>query len=217
LTNSVTDPVSGQPESKQIPVALRKINVPQWLAIATPLDLRISSRTCLFFTRRPIESGYRFDLALPESQSLTQLKQWLVALVSEQAIDMTQDSSIDWIEMDGTRSESNRLLLTINGQPQVIASTDSCRQNLLNVTRSLSSLGATQADDQPTEVNWRVLSMDPVDSHAGPSVCTCFEVSQQSIESAITGGANTVEALGKKLGCGTNCGSCIPELKALLR
>jgi assimilatory nitrate reductase catalytic subunit len=47
-------------------------------------------------------------------------------------------------------------------------------------------------------------------------VCSCFEVGEQQIARAIRGGAATVRALGETLRCGTNCGSCVPELKALL-
>ncbi|MGI1665720.1 (2Fe-2S)-binding protein, partial [Enterobacter sp. BH2-YP2023] len=32
----------------------------------------------------------------------------------------------------------------------------------------------------------------------------------------IAGGCDSAAALGVKLRCGTNCGSCVPELKALL-
>ncbi len=50
----------------------------------------------------------------------------------------------------------------------------------------------------------------------GPTICTCYQVGQFEISEAIAGGCDTVEALGDKLRCGTNCGSCIPELKQLI-
>ncbi|WP_366935618.1 (2Fe-2S)-binding protein [uncultured Microbulbifer sp.] len=36
------------------------------------------------------------------------------------------------------------------------------------------------------------------------------------MEAAIADGAATVDELGELLGCGTNCGSCKPEISALL-
>jgi len=51
---------------------------------------------------------------------------------------------------------------------------------------------------------------------AGPIVCACFGVGRASICDAITAGAQTAAEIGAKLKAGTNCGSCIPELKRLI-
>jgi assimilatory nitrate reductase catalytic subunit len=52
----------------------------------------------------------------------------------------------------------------------------------------------------------------------GPIVCACFGVGLPAIREAIAkGDATTVADLGKKLRAGTNCGSCIPELRAILQ
>jgi len=51
---------------------------------------------------------------------------------------------------------------------------------------------------------------------AGPVVCACFGVGRTTICDAITAGAGTVAAIGTQLKAGTNCGSCIPELKRLI-
>lgn len=50
----------------------------------------------------------------------------------------------------------------------------------------------------------------------GEIICSCYQVGSNAIEDAISQGCNTVDALGAKLKCGTNCGSCIPELNAFL-
>ena len=50
----------------------------------------------------------------------------------------------------------------------------------------------------------------------GPVVCSCHQVGQASIVKAIHAGDTSVEALGARLACGTQCGSCLPELKAIL-
>lgn len=46
----------------------------------------------------------------------------------------------------------------------------------------------------------------------GDVVCSCFEVREKTISDAIEGGCSSVTELGKKLKCGTNCGSCKPAL-----
>jgi assimilatory nitrate reductase catalytic subunit len=52
---------------------------------------------------------------------------------------------------------------------------------------------------------------------AGPIVCACFGVGLAIIRAAIQSGAATsVEAIGRALRAGTNCGSCLPELKRIV-
>jgi assimilatory nitrate reductase catalytic subunit len=54
-------------------------------------------------------------------------------------------------------------------------------------------------------------------SETGPIVCACFGVGLPAIREAIAkGDAATVADIGKKLRAGTNCGSCIPELRAII-
>ncbi|MGB3251765.1 molybdopterin-dependent oxidoreductase [Buttiauxella gaviniae] len=55
-----------------------------------------------------------------------------------------------------------------------------------------------------------------VQRDAGATVCSCFGVGEKTILSAIATGCQSVGLLGEKLRCGTNCGSCIPELRALI-
>jgi assimilatory nitrate reductase catalytic subunit len=50
----------------------------------------------------------------------------------------------------------------------------------------------------------------------GAIVCSCFQVGENTIKKAIAGGCTGADALGAELKCGTNCGSCIPELKSLI-
>jgi assimilatory nitrate reductase catalytic subunit len=51
---------------------------------------------------------------------------------------------------------------------------------------------------------------------SGPIVCACFGVGRNSISEAIAQGAVTAAEIGTRLKAGTNCGSCIPELKRLI-
>jgi assimilatory nitrate reductase catalytic subunit len=63
-------------------------------------------------------------------------------------------------------------------------------------------LAGRAGDDQP----------DP-----GAIVCACFDVGVNTILAAIADqGLTSVEAIGAALQAGTNCGSCRPELAALL-
>ncbi|PTU03383.1 hypothetical protein DBR45_07380, partial [Pseudomonas sp. HMWF031] len=57
--------------------------------------------------------------------------------------------------------------------------------------------------------------------HAATSVagnktlCNCKNVSQSAVCAGITRGLD-LQGLKEQLGCGTQCGSCVPEIKRLL-
>ncbi|WP_299368697.1 nitrate reductase [uncultured Tateyamaria sp.] len=68
-------------------------------------------------------------------------------------------------------------------------------------TPPLAALAGHAASDQPD---------------AGPIVCACFNVGRNTLLAAAAKGANSVAALGEVTCAGTNCGSCKPELTALL-
>jgi len=51
---------------------------------------------------------------------------------------------------------------------------------------------------------------------AGATVCACFNVGRNTLLAAVSNGADSVAALGEATCAGTNCGSCKPELTALV-
>ncbi len=73
-------------------------------------------------------------------------------------------------------------------------------------------------DDTPAPFRRAVLSGKSTDGipDPGPLVCACFGVGANAIRAAIEGGAKTADEVGAALRAGTNCGSCLPELKRML-
>jgi bacterioferritin-associated ferredoxin len=59
-----------------------------------------------------------------------------------------------------------------------------------------------------------VFGSEGVDTPQGRAVCACFGVGEEVIRAAVDAGA-TLAAVQAKLKCGTNCGSCLPELRRL--
>ena len=52
---------------------------------------------------------------------------------------------------------------------------------------------------------------------AGPLVCSCFAVGRNTLRRAIAQHAlSDTRQVGARLRAGTNCGSCLPEIRALL-
>jgi assimilatory nitrate reductase catalytic subunit len=51
----------------------------------------------------------------------------------------------------------------------------------------------------------------------GPIICACFAIGRNRIAQAVAAdGCDTVDAIGAALRAGTNCGSCIPELRRII-
>jgi assimilatory nitrate reductase catalytic subunit len=60
------------------------------------------------------------------------------------------------------------------------------------------------------------VSAPPTGSQSrGRIVCNCLDVSEKEIAAMVAEGADLPE-LQAKLKCGTQCGSCVPELKRLV-
>jgi assimilatory nitrate reductase catalytic subunit len=60
------------------------------------------------------------------------------------------------------------------------------------------------------------LSAPPVGGKSrGRIVCNCLDVSELEIQAVVAEGGATVESLQSRLKCGTECGSCVPELRRL--
>ncbi|WP_377272028.1 bacterioferritin-associated ferredoxin [Peterkaempfera sp. SMS 1(5)a] len=47
-------------------------------------------------------------------------------------------------------------------------------------------------------------------------VCSCHAVTEQRVREEIQGGASTPRAIAKGCGAGTDCGSCVRRIQALL-
>ncbi len=72
--------------------------------------------------------------------------------------------------------------------------------------------------DTPIPFRRTVLSGKSADGipDPGPLVCACFGVGANTIRTVIEGGAKSADEVGAALRAGTNCGSCLPELKRML-
>jgi assimilatory nitrate reductase catalytic subunit len=54
------------------------------------------------------------------------------------------------------------------------------------------------------------------DFDASRTICACFGVKSRAILAAIADGACSTEAVGARLNAGSNCGSCLPELRRMI-
>ena len=206
LINPVVDPISKQPESKHTPVSIEAYH-PAWqgfilsrqeLALADT-EYRVTIKGSQF---------YRYELAGDSARD-----DWR-NIISKQLSDAEVDS-VQWQEYQDTSKGSYRAARLIDNQLETIIfiATD----NNLPERNWLSSLFA-----QPVlSLNERkaLLSGRPAQgiTDVGAIVCACFNVGEKTLRAAIKEKAlKTHQQVGACLKAGTNCGSCVPEIKALL-
>lgn len=205
LIRPVTDPVSGQPESKHGTASLKKIGIRTWVRLVVPHKIAANvlatlDTLCEFRASIPEGAGFTYELALQASghNLICELKNLThVAQV------------VSFKDTTGGCAVQRAIGLTGKNPAWFIAT--ALEQTLLPTARAMmSALDGTKAP-------WQQLSLiGAIDADNSPLVCTCFEVTTAAIVAAIDQGTRTPEALGKQLRCGTNCGSCVPELRSLI-
>lgn len=197
LVAAVVDPVSGQPESKATPVSIAPYAA-KWYGFAvSDTNFRPDSD---YWACAAAPDGMRAELAgqqVPddweaEARRLFAIPNAQVLRVQDRARGTDRLAFID----------QNRVIaaLFIASNPVQVA-----RQYLVSMLGSspeMSVLAGRPGLDRP----------DP-----GATVCACFDIGVNTIVEAIAKrGLVTVDCLGAALRAGTNCGSCRPELRALI-
>jgi len=204
VVNPAVDPVSGEPEFKHTPVRLRPLQ-PAWYGF--------------LFSRRPLRPGeasywacargdgiWRYELAgdaLPPD--------WTIAA---RALLCADAERVEWIEYLDRAARRYRAARLTAGR------LESCLfigpDADLPPRDWLAGLFALETVDGPTRAGL-LGGVPPRGSRdGGRQVCACFGVGEATIRAAIDAGCDSAEAIGARLQAGTNCGSCLPELRALL-
>ena len=199
LIAGVTDPVSGQPESKAAVVEATRFNA-AWYGFAVsaaPLDPLAPNAA--YWALSPTRSGYRAELA--GETPVANWEQAARALFGLPDADLTLVEDVAQGMARLAFRDGQRLVAALFVSSRPVAVMRDYLATLPDVP-DLSLLSGRAPANRP----------DP-----GPTLCSCFDVGVNTILSAIeTQGLMSVEAIGEALQAGTNCGSCRPELTALL-
>lgn len=204
LVNPVTDPVSGQPEFKHTPVAVAPYR-PAWHGFLLTREAVAAPAGASYWSRARREGLWHYELAGDDHGD-----DW-----SEVARCLDRGREGQWAElMDragghyrGVSVVADRLQMCLFIGPDHRLPARDWLVGLF--TRD--TLGARERMD--------LLAGVPRDAaaDAGAVVCACFGVGARTLEKAIRqDGMTTPEAIGHALGAGTNCGSCLAEIGALI-
>ncbi len=203
LVSPAADPSSGEPEFKHTPVRIERMPV-DWYGFAVS---RTPVRTDAFawWARVPGEAQQRHEFAGRGRPDWPRLARALLGAPPD----------ADWLEyrdvsagvyraahLSGDRLEA---CLFVAPRPRLPAS---------GWLEGLFARAELSADERQGLLNAAPFRA-AVDE--GPVICACFGVGRRRIEAAIGAeGCATVRQIGARLKAGTQCGSCVPELRAIL-
>ena len=196
LVAAHADPVSGQPELKAAAVRVRRFPA-AWFGFA--VSVREPRPGTAYWALARAEGGWRCELADTEAPgNWVALARALLGAPHAQAataLDPARGSARVAFVEDG------RVTGALLAAPGPVAASRAHLAATLGGP-ALAALAGRPGGERP----------DP-----GPTVCTCLDVGARTILRAVgSRGLESVEAVGAATGAGTNCGSCRPEIAALL-
>lgn len=212
LTNAIVDPISGQPESKQAAVQIKPY-LARWhgfLLSRRKLNLTVllaEQGIGLYWSMRRAGDAWQYTLAhdstLKSHETLAH-----ILLQQEQAINRVEylDSANQTYRFAGFTGAQLDSCLFISKQDRTLPPTE--------WLLSLFTKAALSDAERQSLLSGKAAGAMPDN---GKVVCSCFNVGEKTIQRALVEqGCKTVEELGDCLKAGTNCGSCLPELRTLL-
>ncbi|RSC31275.1 nitrate reductase [Agrobacterium sp. FDAARGOS_525] len=199
----VTDPYSGQPASKNTGVRARRFEAKAYgFAISRT---RPDAPDCAYWAIAKADGGYRMELAFAEEP-----QDW--TLWARQVFGI--DAGIEPLGYSDRQTGDLRLAF-FDGDILLAA---------LFIARRPVAVARNWAISQLTErhedlrMRFALIAGRPGAGRPDPgaTVCSCFNVGVNQITAAVRDGCHSVEAIGKVLNAGTNCGSCRAEIKGVI-
>ncbi len=202
------DPVSGQPDFKHARAAIESWPANWHGFVLSASHRRLKLHYARYWTRSRGRGLWRYEIAGQEQpQDWGQRARELLGV----------DAADDWIEYhDRARNQYRAARFFDNGRLAacIFIGPDERlppRDWLISLFRK-----DVLSDRERASLLSGEPPKDAVD--AGRIVCACFNVGEKTLLQAIREqGLGSVEAIGEALQAGSNCGSCIPELRQLLQ
>jgi assimilatory nitrate reductase catalytic subunit len=199
LVAPFTDPFSGQPEAKATPASIAPYDYVFRGFVLSRKQLELPEHA--WWARATVSGGLGYLIA--DNADLKGWSSWLRSLAGEELAEYSDFGGGVYRAASFTGDATETCLFL--GPAHDAGDWD--------VVKELFAAGAL-GDDQRR----MLLSGKPAQGLAstGPVVCACFGVGRNTICDAIAAGARSAAEIGLRLKAGTNCGSCIPELKRLI-
>ena len=202
LVDANCDPISGQPALKSSTISIKTASFKHHgfaICRSLPNDLKAD-----YWSIAKCAEGWRVEFAFLEDD----LERQLSALLN------LQTSKAD-IHYDDKVSGQKRLAWFDGAQLNAVVY---IAQAPISLSRVWAAEQLLVSYDEPHKRIAVAAGRPAADQpDRGPIVCSCFSVGANEIIAAARDGESSVEAIGKCLNAGTNCGSCKSEIASLLK
>ena len=209
LVHAVTDPVSGQPDLKGTKVRIHAV-AESWrghLFRLTGGEPELSES--LWWSKAQIAAGFAFELA-----GWNPLQREVHSEgVLRRLLRIPADAEL--VSYSDPRKAMFRYAGILHGRLAACVFFGPPGADFAGLEQARALLGK---DISAVERIALLAGLQGSCEQSGKIVCSCFSVSEEKIKAAIQAeGLITAAQIGVRLKAGTNCGSCIPELKKLLQ
>lgn len=201
VVNPAVDPISGQPESKHTPVKISYYKAAWHGFMLSRTQLKSYSNDYCVSVKG--EQFWRYELA--GESKIEDYSSW----AREQL-----DNEGDWLEFTDINAQRFRAGIIKDNHLEAVIFVAPTHELPTRTWLSKLFIESPLSDEGRTNLLAGKPGADQPD--VGPLVCACFGVGENTLKEAIAcGKAKSVEDIGEQLKAGTNCGSCIPEIKKL--
>jgi assimilatory nitrate reductase catalytic subunit len=200
LVHPIVDPISGQPEAKATPARIVAFPVAQYGVILSRTKPALSGMA--YWAAARMAEGWVTFFAGEEPARSWPI--WAEATFGAGETVTVEDGALNMFRLALLREGRLEAVLLAGKEPH---------------TPPLDWLKASFQQPLIPPPDRRALLAGGRGSGGadhGPIVCVCFQVGVHRIREAMAAGAATSQEIGKLLRAGTNCGSCLPEIRGLL-
>ena len=205
LVNAAVDPISGEPEFKHTPVRVEPFVV-DWYGFALT-RAAIETRELCWWTLIRGEGFLRYEFA--GRRRLSDPAEWLRSLLG------VTDRCADLIDYHDATAGVYRAAYLLD--ERLVGCVYISQRPELPSRAWLGSLFSRESLDEPARSALLAGRPRAARDDPGPIVCSCFGVGSGTLREAIEKhGMTSTQQIGSRLRAGTNCGSCLPEIRELL-
>ncbi|HCO06968.1 MAG TPA: nitrate reductase [Acinetobacter ursingii] len=212
VVNPVVDAISGEPEFKHTPVAIQTFHT-TWQGVlyvreGVEQHIQTSLQQCAWWAKIKTAKAFRYEIAARQSFDQTQnnLKNFLPFI----------DETYEWLSLEDRSSQLSHSVILQDGI--LIASLYIAPADLLPDRDWVA--GLFKRERLSALHRKALLAGTPISAtnSDGPLVCSCFKVGKNKIIEAIkTQNITHEKQVTACLKAGGNCGSCLPEIRGLIK
>jgi assimilatory nitrate reductase catalytic subunit len=200
---AITDRLSGQPASKNVAASARRFEAEHYAFAVS--QMKPAEPDAAYWAVAKAESGWRLELAF--TAPVEHWAYWCrrVFAIPDDVEPLgyadAQTGDVRFAFFDGSRLLAAFFLAR---EPVAVARNwviAQLKTEHANLRKRFALVAGRPGADKPD---------------SGATVCSCFGVGVNQIVAAVRSGCHSVEAVGKALNAGTNCGSCRAEIRGIV-